>query len=96
MIFYVKSYLTMGLRGNSQTCIRSFLTNCRQYVSINGFDSYKLNIKCGVPQGSTLGPLLFSIYKRSPIFASHFADDACISYTCKKLKTLEMDLNHDL
>ena len=36
-----------GFRGNSQTLIRSFLTNRQQY------DSSKLNIKCGVPQGYT-------------------------------------------
>ena len=49
-------------RGNRQLLIRSFLSNRQQYVYINGFDSSKLDIRCGVPQGSTLGPLLFLLY----------------------------------
>ena len=51
-----------GFRGNSQLRIGSFLSNRQQYVSINGSDSTKLDIHCGVPQGSTLGPLLFLLY----------------------------------
>ena len=57
---------------------------------------------CGVPQGSTLGPLLFLLYindlhlamKKS--VASHFADDTCISFSAKKIKSLETVLNYDL
>ena len=71
-------------------------------MSINGFESSKLDIKCGVPQGSTLGPLLFLLYindlrfslKRS--IASHFADDTSITYASKTMKSLETVLNEDL
>ena len=42
--------------------IKSFLTNRKQYVTVNGYDSEKLKLTCVVPQGSTLGPLISYIY----------------------------------
>jgi len=91
-----------GFRGKTNLLIKSFLTDRKQFVSINGHTSSQLSIKCGVPQGSTLGPLLFLIYindlNRSLKLsvASHFADDTCIMYASNKLKTLETILNTDL
>lgn len=37
----------------------SYLSNRKQKVGINGIESDFLDVKCGVPQGSILGPLLF-------------------------------------
>ena len=51
-----------GSRRGSNQLIRSYLENRKQYVSINGFDSLTKPINCGVPQGSSVGPLLFLIY----------------------------------
>ena len=87
-----------GFRGISQNLINSFLSNCKQCVSINGIESGKLNVTSGVPQGSTLGPLLFLIYINDLRFSlkSATADDTCIIYQNKKFKTLESNLNHDL
>ena len=82
--------------------LKSFLTNRKQYVLVNGFDSENLDVLCGVPQGSTLGPLLFLIYINDLRFslkfsvASHFADDTCMIHKSKKLKTIESELNYDL
>ena len=91
-----------GFRGVSQQLIKSFLSDRHQYVSIRGFDSLQLPITCGVPQGSTLGPLLFLLYindlnlsiKASTV--SHFAGDTSILYASKKSKTLESVLDYDL
>ena len=51
-----------GVRGVALNFFKSYLTNCQQYTVVNGRASYLLNIICGVPQGSTLGPLLFLLY----------------------------------
>ena len=40
-----------GFRGNSHLLIKSFLSNRKQFVSINGFNSSHIEITCGVPQG---------------------------------------------
>ena len=91
-----------GLRGNVNNLIQSYLSNRKQYVSLNGFNSDIKDIECGVPQGSSLGPLLFLIYindfrlclKKSK--AGHFADDTFIMYNGKKLKTIETIVNTEL
>ena len=74
-----------------------FLSNRKQYVSINGFESNKIDTECGVPQGSTLGPLLFLIYKLSKVSTQIlYSKSFCWWYQSKKLKTLESNLNHVL
>ena len=37
----------------------SYLSDRKQNVGINIIESIFLDVKCGVPQGSILGPLLF-------------------------------------
>ena len=51
-----------GIQGISNNCFKFYLSNHKQFVSINGYDSGLAEIKCGVPQGSVLGPLLFLLH----------------------------------
>ena len=54
--------LSFGIQGIELEWFTNYLNNRRQYVKINNCNSSELNIKCGVPQGSLLGPVLFNLY----------------------------------
>ena len=50
---------TYGIRGTTHDWFRSYLFQRKQFVAFNGSTSNESTIKCLVPQGSILGPLLF-------------------------------------
>ena len=73
----------------------SNLSNRSQIVTVNGIRSEKETVSCGIPQGSILGPLLFSLFindlhltlKEVVSAVDLYADDTTI-YDIQRDKTL--------
>ena len=59
-----------GIRGNAFNCFKSYLSERSQYVVYDSKPSKTQTVKCGVPQGSILGPLLFILYMNNIYNAS--------------------------
>ena len=85
----------------------SYLSNRKQYLEYkDNFNEQKstnlLQIKCGVPQSSILGPLLFLIYINDLSLVSKFlspimfADDTNLFYSHNHIKILFKNANDEL
>ena len=91
-----------SIRGLANRWLSSFLKKCKQYISFYGVSPSIKKITCGVPQGFTIGPLLFLLYindlqlvfSRSVIH--HFADDTNLIFLSKILGTIESVINNEL
>jgi hypothetical protein len=51
-----------GIKGQALDLLKSYLSNRHQKCQVESFVSSEHLIKCGVPQGYILGPLLFLLY----------------------------------
>ncbi|XP_041958625.1 uncharacterized protein LOC121717966 [Alosa sapidissima] len=52
----------IGLTDTALSWFQSYLSNRKQYITLQGSYSTTATVNHGVPQGSVLGPLLFTIY----------------------------------
>ena len=90
-----------GIRGVVNNFFESYLTNRSQAVIIHDNHSSQSNIDIGVPQGSSLAPLLFLLYLNDlPNCISStprlFADDTCILVKANTSNELKYYLNYEL
>jgi hypothetical protein len=91
-----------GIRGLPLEWFHSYLSDRAQFVQIGNVKSNVLTMKCGVPQGSTLGPLLFLIYINDLPNSSDLlqfrilADDTNLFYSSKTPNALQNTINEEL
>ena len=90
-----------GIRGNVHKLIENYLTDRQQYVNANSTTSDLIKVCCGVPQGSTLGPTLFSLYINdlpniSNFTVRLFADDTALITQDENLSNLGKKVNGEL
>ncbi len=53
---------SVGISGSALAWFKSYLSDRHQFIAVNEEVSYRLQVQYGVPQGSVLGPLLFTLY----------------------------------
>ncbi|KAL9967850.1 hypothetical protein ACROYT_G026148, partial [Oculina patagonica] len=90
-----------GIRGLALEWVKSYFNERSQFVEYNGLRSTPHKIRCGVPQGSILGPLFFILYINDLNNASNlesilFADDTNLFISHKDPDFLISTLNGEL
>ena len=90
-----------GIRGKVNDLFRSYLAERKQCVSISSYNSRVKTAQFGVPQGSNMGPILFSIYvndvfhnfKSEPVL---YADGTCLAVHAHTAEELTSSVNQEV
>ena len=91
-----------GVHDSAIKLIQSYLSGHFQQVKCNGKVSDWLPLRCGVPQGSLLGPLFFNIFVNDVNYSAGssslrlYADDTTQYIAHRNHCTLETTLNQDI
>lgn len=98
----IEKLYSWGIRGLVLDWFTTYLKGRSQVVRIGDNISSPLKITSGVPQGSTLGPILFLIYANELLNLKisgriySFADDTALLFTAKTKSELINKINVDL
>ena len=91
-----------GLRGTSLNHFRNYLSDRTQVSVLDNVQSEINYIRCAVPRGSILGPLLFLLYVKDLRNCNllsdvrMYADDTNLTYASKDREKLFSSLTRDL
>lgn len=102
LLFAILKHIGIGI--SALKLFKNYFSNRTQFVALHGDYSTHGYLTCGVPQGSILGPILFTIYtsviiKNIQFCKSHFyADDSQLyhSFLEADLATAVDQINSDL
>lgn len=89
----------LGVRGHALDIFKAYLSNRSHSTIVGDVMSPSVPLNCGVPQGSSLGPLLFLIYINDLPFISNqakfvlFADDTTIYMSGPNVNDLFANMN---
>ena len=91
----------MGVTGPALAWFKSYLSDRKQIVDINGNRSRERKIKISILQGSILGPILFlcfinDLYRVTSLLTLMFADDTFTVKSGTDLNTLILTVNEEI
>ena len=90
-----------GIRGLPHKLLTSYVQDRQQHTVVGGYRLTTWGVTLEVPQGSSLGPLLFALYvndlpQASNLTSTLFADDALLTISCANSANLQYGVNSKL